>query len=384
MALLDPRIAVALVILSLGFVLYVLFGYPVLLDLLARRRSRPVLRAHPADPPYVSILVAVHNGEAFLRQKLQSILELDYPRDRVEVLVASDGSTDATGSIARSFPGVRLLELPRGGKPAALNAAMAQARHDIFVFTDVRQRLAPDSLACLIENFADPAVGAVSAELVILKGDTRQEADTGLYWRYELFIRHRLSGIDSIFGATGAYYALRRELAAPLPTDSLLDDMHLPLRAFFRGYRLIVDSRARMFDSPTSLESEFRRKVRTLAGNYQILRAYPQLLGPRNRLWLHFVSYKLGRLLLPFALALLLIASVGLPLPWNFAFLGAQAAFYGIALLDLWMPEGFAGKRLTSPARTFVTLMAASACAPSIFFVPSARLWKTGGAPKRL
>jgi cellulose synthase/poly-beta-1,6-N-acetylglucosamine synthase-like glycosyltransferase len=374
--------AVAAVALSLGFTLYVLFGYPLLLGFLARRRSRPVRRVRSADPPSVSILIAVHNGEGFLREKLESILALDYPRDRVEVLIASDGSTDATNAIVKSVSGVQLLELPRGGKPAALNAAMARARHDIFVFTDVRQSLARDSLAYLIENFADSSVGAVSGELVILKGDTRQEADTGLYWRYELWIRTRLSEIDSIFGATGAYYALRRELAAPIPHDALLDDMHLPLGAFFRGYRLIVDSRARMFDLPTGLESEFRRKVRTLAGNYQILRAYPELLGPRNRLWLHFVSYKLGRLLLPFALLACLIASGFLPSPWNSVLLGSQAGFYGIALLDLWIPEGFVGKRITSPARTFVTLMAASACAPSILFVPSARFWKSRGVPQ--
>src|SRR5262249_32719332 len=162
-------------------------------------------------------------------------------------LVASDGSTDGTGQIVERFAGqgVRLLNLPRGGKPAALNAAIAEASDEILVLTDVRQTLAPESLRLLLENFADPDVGAASAELVILKSGRTTEDPVGLYWRYEVWIRLNQSSLDSIFGATGAYYALRRKLAVPIPTDALLDDMYLPLAAFFQGYRLVVDARAK-------------------------------------------------------------------------------------------------------------------------------------------
>ena len=356
-----------------AWIVYVLAGYPCLLAWRARR-EKPIQRA-PLEPS-VSILLAVHNGAAHLENKLRSIFALDYPPAKLELLVISDGSTDDTVAIAKRFAGqVTLIELPRCGKAAALNAGLARAAGEILVFTDVRQTLAPASLRLLMENFADPTVGAASAELVILQGPSQEEANVGLYWRYELWIRLRLSAIDSIFGATGAYYAIRRSLATPLPADTLLDDMHLPLAAFFKGYRLIVDPRARMFDYPTGLRSEFRRKVRTLAGNYQILRSYPQLLGPRNRMWLDFLSYKFARLLLPFALLALAGLTPFLPGPWRVPALAMQTVFYTAALCDLAIPEGWPVKRLTSPVRTFVTLMAAALCAVAVFFVPSRTLW---------
>ncbi len=332
--------------------------------------------------PSVSIIVAVHNGEAFLADKLKSILALEYPRDRMQVIVASDGSTDRTDAIAEGFAsqGVRLLRLARAGKPAALNAAIPTASGEILVLTDVRQVLAPDSVALLVESFADPEVGTVSGELVIRKGTTEEESDIGLYWRFETWIRDRLASIDSMFGATGPFYAMRRELAVPIPPDMLLDDMYLPLAAFFRGYRLVVDMRARAYDYPTALDTEFRRKVRTLAGNYQILLAYPSLLGPGNRMWLHFVSYKFGRLLLPWSLIAIAVSSPWLPSPWNIIVVAGQAVFYGLAALDFVLPAGVLLKRLCSPIRTFVTMMIAAIRALSVFFVPARSLWKVTSA----
>ena len=373
----NPLVAWAGFTAAVCFLIYVIFGYPLALGWRARRHPRPHVRA-PVQAP-VSIIVCVHNGAAFLESKLASILALDYPRDQMEILVVADGSTDGTAEIARRFSaqGVQLLELPRGGKPTALNAGIRQARGEFLVLTDVRQELAPDSLRLLLENFADPSVGAVSAELVIHPGPTQEEAQTGLYWRYEAWIRLRLSELDSIFGATGAYYALRRELAVPLPPNTLLDDMYLPLAGFFRGYRLLVDPRARMFDYPTGIHAEFHRKVRTLAGNYQILRAYPRLLGPGNRMWFHFVSYKLARLVLPFALLAILLFSFWLPAPWGGLAMAAQAAFYAAAVADPGIPERSRLKRLTSSIRTFAVLMAAALCAVSIVVRPSAALWRS-------
>jgi glycosyltransferase involved in cell wall biosynthesis len=333
----------------------------------------------------VSFLIAVYNGEASLEAKIRSILALDYPRELMDIIVLSDGSADRTEEIARhmSAESVRLLALPHKGKSAALNEGMKAARGDFLVFTDVRQELAPDSLSFLMENMADPAVGVVSGALTILNPATHEEADTSLYWRYELSIRHDLSRIDSFFGATGAYYLVRRELAVPIPSGSLLDDMYLPLAAFFKGYRLIVDSRARMFDVPAALDAEFRRKVRTLAGNYQILRAYPQLLGPANRLWFHFWSYKFARLLLPLALIVAFGGSFALPEPWSIMAVALQLCFYALAVIDLGVPPGFAIKRLTSPVRTFVTLMGAGVCALSVFFVSPEKIWVPTRAPAK-
>ncbi len=369
-------IAVTLVALSFVFVVYVLFGYPLLLALITDKLERPIHRG-PVQGS-VSFLIAVYNGEEYLEAKLRSILALDYPRELKEILVLSDGSTDRTEEIARRMApeGVRLLALPRAGKSAALTRGIEEARGDFLVFTDVRQHLAPESLALLLENFADPTVGVASGALNILDPATHEEADTGLYWRYELWIRDHLSRIDSIFGATGAYYIMRRELAVPIPEGTLLDDMYLPLSAFLRGYRLVVDTRAKAFDHPTGLDAEFRRKVRTLAGNYQVLVAYPQMLGPANRLWLHFWSYKFGRLLLPFALILMFAASFALPRPLASVAVGLQLVFYALAITDRWVAQGFPLKRLTSPIRTFVTLMGAGIWALSVFFVPSGSLWK--------
>jgi cellulose synthase/poly-beta-1,6-N-acetylglucosamine synthase-like glycosyltransferase len=378
-------IAAALVALCFAFVVYVLFGYPLLLALFTSRLERPIRRA-PVQGS-VSFLIAVHNGEQFLEAKLRSVLALDYPRQLMEILVLSDGSTDRTEAIARAMApdGVRFFALPRGGKSSALTHGIPEARGDFLVFTDVRQHLAPESLRLLLENFADPTVGVASGALNILDPATHEEANTGLYWRYELWIRDHLSRIDSIFGATGAYYVMRRELAVPIPAGTLLDDMYLPLSAFLRGYRLVVDTRARAFDQPTALDAEFRRKVRTLAGNYQILVAWPGMLGPANRLWFHFWSYKFGRLLLPFALIVMFVASLALPQPWSWLFVGAQLAFYALALADRWIGQSFPLKRLTSPIRTFVTLMGAGIWALSVFFVPSQSLWKqTTAAPRKI
>lgn len=369
-------IAVILVALSFAYVVYILFGYPLLLALITEKIERPIQRG-PVNGS-VTFLVAVYNGEAFLEAKLRSILALAYPREKMEIIVCSDGSTDRTEEISRRMAsdGVRLLALPRAGKSAALTKGIEEAHGEFLVFTDVRQHLPPESLALLLENFADPMVGVASGALNILDPATHEEADTGLYWRYELWIRDRMSRIDSIFGATGAYYIMRRQLAVPIPAGTLLDDMYLPLAAFLHGFRLVVDTRAKAFDSPTGLDAEFRRKVRTLAGNYQILAAYPRLLGPGNRMWFHFWSHKFGRLLLPFALIVMFAASFGLPAPWSYVAVGSQLAFYALALADRWIGQGFPLKRLTSPIRTFVTLMAAGVWALSVFFVPSESLWK--------
>jgi len=371
--------AATLFILSAGFVVYVLLLYPLLVAALARWRPKAVHRA--ASQPRVSVILAVHNGERWLERKLDSILAIDYPRERMEVIVVSDGSTDTTGDIAARYApaGIRLVRIPRQGKWAAINAGIAAATGEILFFTDVRQTLDPACLRHLVAPFADPTVGVVSGGLVIRQGDTQEEASTGLYWRYEKWIRARQSAVDSVLGATGAIYAMRRELAAPLPPDTLLDDVHLPMGAFVRGYRLLLEESAKAFDEPSSLQTEFRRKVRTLAGNYQVLRAFPILLTPSNRMWMHFLSHKFGRLLLPFALILCAVSAFFLVSPWRELLLAGQAAVYLIALLDLAIPQSSGVKRLTSPVQTFVVLMVATLCATRILFAPARDIWKPTG-----
>jgi glycosyltransferase involved in cell wall biosynthesis len=324
----------------------------------------------------VSVVIPAHNSGPYIVPALDSILAQKHRP--VEILVVDDGSTDGTRRVVESYASrarVQVLALPRGGKAVALNAAIARATGEILFFTDVRQSLDPDSLANLVACFADSAVGVVSGELVIRDSANIEEASVGLYWKYEKWIRKQLSRLDSIPGATGCIYAMRRSLARPLPPDTLVDDMFLPLGAFFAGYRVILDESARAFDYPTQLASEFRRKVRTLAGVYQVIGQYPALIGPRNRMWIHFVSHKLARLILPWALLAAAVSTLFLPAPWRTWMGAAQALVYGLALADYVLPSVFPLKRLTSPLRTFLVLMAASLCAVCILFVPPRLLW---------
>ena len=371
-------VALVVVLVSSAILAYVLFGYPALLAL-GVFRTAPALAARPATPS-VSLILPVRNGERWIRAKLESIMRLDYPAEGLQVIVVSDGSTDGTEGVVRSFPRVQLLTIPARGKAAAINAGLQAATGELLFFTDVRQELDPQALRVLAGQFSDPRVGVASGELIIRPGGRLDEQYVGLYWRYEKLIRKRQSQIDSVMGATGAIYAMRRELARPLPPDCLLDDVHLPLEAFFRGYRVIFVEEAWAYDQPTALEREFRRKVRTLAGNYQLLARFPALLAPRNRMWFHYLSHKFGRLLLPFALLALLLASGFLPRPWPALLLGAQAAFYGAALADLALPEGAPGKRLTAALRTFVVLMLATLAAASYLLTPGRRWWTAGEA----
>ncbi len=366
-------------LLSSTFLVYVLIGYPVLLNFLARRFKNPV---HKADyEPTVAVVIPVRNGQAYIRRKLDSMLQLDYPAGKMEILVISDGSTDQTDEIAEEYAtrGVQLLRVPHGGKPAALNAGIPRTKNEILLLTDIRQVLEPHSLRRLLAPFADRSVGVVSGELLIRQGDNQAGEHIAAYRNFENWLRNKLSDLDSMLGATGSFYSMRRELAVPMPPDTLLDDVFLPLGAFFQGYRLIIEPLARAYDDPTSLGTEFRRKVRTLAGNYQIMQRMPAVLTFRNRMWIHFVSIKLGRLLLPFALLAIAATSFFLPQRWMvYTALGLQGFVYGLALFDFfdgWLPEEFILKKLSSAARTFVVMMVAAFCALSIFFVSPRKLW---------
>ena len=247
---------------------YFLIGYPLLLALLPPS-SGPAVKKDLTFQPTVSILIAVYNGSAFIRRKLESLLALSYPKEKIQILIVSDGSTDDTERICGEFQsqGVHLLTVPKGGKAAALNAALPLATGEILFFTDVRQPLDPMVLAHLTANFADPTVGAVTGELRLLQGDHGEQADMDLYWRYEIWARKQHSRIDSLFNTTGAVYAMRRSLAEPLPPDTLTDDAILPQRAFFRGYRIIFDPEAIAYDYPAVAGTEFRRQFWTISLN---------------------------------------------------------------------------------------------------------------------
>lgn len=369
--------AFAVLWIATAIVFYTLVGYPILLALF-RRRSAPTVRKDPAYRTTVTVIMAVYNGGAFLRTKLESLLALDYPKQLIDILVVSDGSTDDTDAIAGEYEarGVRLLRVPHGGKAAGLNAALAHATGELLFFTDVRQPLEADALAQLVANFADPSVGAATGELRLMKGDLGEQADMDLYWRYEIWARSRHSEIDSLFTATGCIYAIRRKLARPLAPDTISDDAVMPLRAFFDGYRVVFDPEAVAWDYPAVAGNEFRRRLRTLAGLWQIYARLPQLFTGRNRMRFHFLSHKFARLMLPWAILAVFIATVALPDSSFRTFLVSdELMLLAIALIDAIIPRNFPLKRLSSPARSFLVMNAAALLSVLVFFVPANRLW---------
>ena len=371
--------AILILIFATLATIYFLVGYPLLLFRIRWRQSPPILKDRRHQPT-VSVLLAVHNGEAFIRAKLDTLLGLHYPQSRVQILVISDGSTDGTNGIVGEFAGrgVELIEVPRGGKPAALNRGLERATGEILFFTDVRQPLDADALSHLTANFADPTVGAVTGELKYLQTDGGEQADMNLYWRYELWARDRHSRIDSLFNTTGCIYALRRSLAAPIPDDTLTDDAIIPLRAFFRGYRVIFDPDAVAYDYPTVAGAEFRRRMRTLAGLWQVHRRMPQLFSNSNRMRLHFLSHKTGRLLMPWTILATGLSTYALPVsPVRALLLGGEITILALAALDIWLPKGFILKRFSSPARTFLVMNAAAMMSIVVFFVSPQALWGT-------
>jgi cellulose synthase/poly-beta-1,6-N-acetylglucosamine synthase-like glycosyltransferase len=359
---------------------YAYVGYPLLLWVRSWWSPRPVMRG--TATPAVSAVMVVRNEEAVIGQKLRNLLTLEYPPEQLEVVVVSDGSTDGTVALLAEFQKndsrVRtVVKAESRGKAAGLNDAIAAARGDVLLFTDARQPIEPEALRLLIENFSDPEVGAASGELMLgdpASGETGR--GMGLYWRIEKKIRELESASGSVAGATGAIYCARRELLDPLPEGTILDDVLLPMQVVRRGSRVIFDSRARAWDSPDLGSSrEFARKVRTLSGNYQLLQLAPWLLGSGNAIRFEFISHKLSRLVVPFALVALLVASFFLRAPFYRVALFAQLAFYGLSLLALGGMKIGPLSRIADPARTFVVLNSAAIVAFVNFVTGRKAVW---------
>ncbi len=348
---------------SAACVAYPILIYPALLRArLAVFGGRPLAAKGDATRS-VSIVLAAYNEEANVARRLDEMLARVAASGAAgEVVLVSDGSTDRTAEVARAFEGrgVRVVELPANrGKAAALSEGCAAATGEVLVFADARQTWAEDALPLLLENFADPAVGAVSGDLVLGSG-TGALAGVGAYWKFEKWLRKLEARVHSTVGVTGAICAVRRGLFRPIPAGTILDDVYWPLAVVMQGFRVVHDGRARAFDRlPDRAGDEFRRKVRTLAGNYQLVSRLPSTLLPwRNPVWWQFASHKLSRLLAPWGLIGMFAASAGLGGVYRAAFL-AQAAGYLLAAAGLWTAAG-ARSRLTSAAASFAVLNAAA------------------------
>ncbi len=362
---------------------YSYLGYPAWLWLRSQWSPRPVRRSSgpSSATPTVSAVMVVRNEESVIARKLDNLLTLDYPQGNLEVIVVSDGSSDRTPAILAGYARdsrVRALMKPEPhGKAAGLNDAIQLATGEVLLFTDARQQIESGALRFLIENFADPDVGAASGELMLgdpTSGETGK--GMGLYWRIEKEIRELESASGSVVGVTGAIYCARRNLIEPLPEGAILDDVLLPMQVVRQGFRVIFDSRARAWDAPyLGKGREFSRKVRTLTGNYQLLQIAPWLLSSQNAIRFEFVSHKLLRLASPFALLALLIASMFLPQPFYRATLAAQLAFYALSLAALAGVKIGPLSRIADPARTFVILNSAALVAFVNFVTGRKAIW---------
>jgi poly-beta-1,6-N-acetyl-D-glucosamine synthase len=345
---------------SLGILLYTYVGYPALVVAWARLAPRSA-RSRDGYEPMVSVCLAVYNGAKYVGAKIRNLQELEYPKEKLEILVYSDGSTDETASIVAEAAAVDerihlLSGSERCGKPTALNRLRAAATGEVLLMCDVRQPFATGALRALVHELSDPSVGCSSGSLVQL-GSTGASA----YGRYEHAIRGSESRAGSMVGVAGSIYAIRRADMPLVPAEVLLDDMFVPLRvALSQGKRIVLASGADAYDEACDDGREFPRKVRTLAGNYQLIELMPRLLVPvLNPVWFQLASHKLLRLACPWALVALFLSSGNLAFAaegnsiWS-AFFLAQVAFYALSAIG--PAAGLAG----AVARTFVVLNAAA------------------------
>lgn len=363
---------------SLAVILFAYAGYPILLYVRAQFRSIPIRRA--SIFPQVTIVLAVYNEERNLPDKLANLATFDYPAELLDVIVVSDGSVDGTNKIldAWSGPRRRSCKLPnRQGKAGALNIAAGEARGEIIVFTDARQAIASDALKLIVENFADPGVGCVSGELMLRESPgARSGEGLGLYWRVEKNIRYWEGLVGSTVGATGALYAVRRSLFLPIPQGLILDDVYVPLQVVRQGQRVVFEPRAVAWDEiAASAKQEFRRKLRTLTGNYQLLQRAPWILTTSNPLLLQFVCHKMFRLLVPFALLGLLGSAFWLREGVYGVGLALQLFFYALAGLGIFRLQLGILSRLSSISLAFTLLNTAAGLAFVYFITGKKAIW---------
>ena len=324
---------------SVAFPLYVYIGFPLLLWLLAALVRRAP-RKQPIEPS-VSLLIAAYNEAAVIADKIRNSLALDYPAEKLEVVVASDGSEDATAEIVRSFEAgsggrVRLLNYPQNrGKMAVLNDAIRELRGNIVAFSDATSMLAADSLRTLVQSFSDPSVGAASGVYRLLKKDQAQlGAQEDVYWKYETFLKVQEARLGAFTGAHGSLFAIRRALY-PFPSaNTINDDFTIPMRILERGHRVAYEPAAVAFEEAHEMEG-FSRRVRITAGNIEQLREVKSLLWPPRPFVLFcLLSHKTGRLLVP--VFMLIALATNLALRGQFPYDGlliAQALFYSLAVL---------------------------------------------------
>lgn len=354
---------------------YAYLGYPLLLVVLGRVVRRPPAMTNAEYRPDVTLIIPVHNEEGVIDAKLRNLDSLQYPRERLTILIVSDGSTDQTRQRVLDYRGdlsIRFLELPqRLGKAAALNLGLQNTRSGIVVFSDASIMLEPGALQRLVQPFQDETIGCVSGEDHIPGG-----GGEGLYGRYELFLRNLESRVSSIAGASGSFYAMRTALCTPF-LPGLAPDFLSVLVTVGKGYRAITEPRAcGTMSSLKSTRGEFTRKVRTLIRGMTALWHARDLLNPfRGGMFaLVLWSHKLARWLVPAFLVLALVANVFLlDSAFYFSLLILQLAFYALALLGMVVP-GIAGRSTLVRIPVYFAIVNAAIAAAWLRFLSGERL----------
>lgn len=323
---------------ALGLTAYTYAIYPLLLSLVARR-PRYLPPAEDGEFPRLSLLIAAHNEERFIARRIENALAMDYPADRLEVVVASDGSTDRTDELVRACgdPRVKLLPLdPRRGKAVALNTALPGLSGTIVALSDANTFYEPDAARKLVRWLKNESLGAAVGKLILTDPQGARNVD-GAYWKYETFLKVRESRLGALLGANGAIYAIRKDDYVPIADNTIVDDFVIPLLiARQTGKKVIYDTEAVAFEeTPETIGSEFRRRSRIGAGGFQAIGMLWPLLNP-TRGWIAwtFLSHKVLRWAVPFLLILMFGASAILAASGERtyqALLALQIAFYALS-----------------------------------------------------
>lgn len=334
---------------SIGMCVYVYFGYPLLLWMIGRVYHKPVNKA--VITPSVSIIIAARNEEAVIEKKIKNLLDQEYPQDKIEIIIVSDGSTDKTEEIVRSYTNhVRLITIPMTGKAAALNRGVAAAQKEIIVFTDANALFEKNALGKLVHNFNDKTVGGVCGNQLHSKrvsGDTSGRGER-MYWGYDKWVKSLESRIGSTIAADGAIYAIRKELFVPIADPAQADDMAISGRVVTQGYRLVMEMEALAYeDSPISSTREFKRKVRITNHALRAIMLLRALNPLRHGMYaLELFSHKVLRYAVPFFLMSALVTNILLVKMANLyvmLFYG-QVVFYGSAVLGYGLKDMRWGK----------------------------------------
>jgi glycosyltransferase involved in cell wall biosynthesis len=351
----------------LAGVAYTYVAYPALIWALASAfgvRRRALTNANNPTPK-VSLLIVAHNEEVLLEARLANALALDYPSDRLEIVIASDGSTDRTAAITARIgdPRVRVVHFSaRRGKAAVINEVVPTLTSDVVVLSDANTMMAASAVRQLARWFDDDRVGVVVGRLVLVDPATGRNVDS-LYWRYETFLKQMDARLGALLGANGAVYAIRRRLFTPMPANTLIDDLVLPLMMRLNsGCELVYDQSAIAHEeTPADVAAEFQRRARIGTGGFRSLTVLWRLLSPaRGWIAFTFASHKLLRWMSPFLLVGAAVANLALVYrqPYAMVFC-AQAVFYSIAAAGAVVPGSSPPLRLLRLATMFTAMHAA-------------------------